>query len=123
MAVMRKTKARAAALDVPQNDADANALLAQYGEAFNVVARLRSDMNDRLAAVKAKFETEAAPWQAQMQDIFSALNAYAGANRDRLTEKGKSKTVDMAAGAMGWRLNPPSVRLKRGHSWDRSSSG
>jgi phage host-nuclease inhibitor protein Gam len=114
MAVASKKKTTAAALHVPQTDDEANALLAQYGELFNQAARIEADMNDALAKVKAGAETIAKPVAEQMQAIETALNAFAGANRKRLTHDGKVKTVRFAAGEMGWRFNPPSVRFVRG---------
>jgi phage host-nuclease inhibitor protein Gam len=118
-----KTKSKAAALDVPQTIDEANALLAEYGELFNQAAHIEADMNAELAAAKAAAELEAAPVQLRMQQIFDALNAYAGAHRAVLTKDGKTKTVDLPAGKIGWRFNPPSVRWARGYNAEKIVEG
>lgn len=119
MAVANKKKTRAAALDVPQNDDEANALLAEYGELFNSATRIEAEMNDALANVKAVAEEKAKPVSERMLIIGDALNAFAGANRKRLTNDGKVKTVRFPAGEIGWRFNPPSVRFARGVKADQ----
>lgn len=114
MKARMKKAERAPALDVPQSDDEANALLLEYGECFNEAARIEAAMNDELSALKVRFEQDAAPHQARMMQIYDALNAFGGAHRKRLTDDGKRKTVQLPAGEMGWRWNPASVRLKRG---------
>jgi phage host-nuclease inhibitor protein Gam len=112
MTTAKKTKMTA--IDVPQTDAAANALLQEYGEHFNTLAKLEGGMNDALAKVKATFEELSAPHQERMKIIFLQLTSWGAAHRDRLTENGKSKTVQLPAGQVGWRLRPPSVRWVKG---------
>ena len=109
-----KQKAKAPTIVVPQSDEMANALLAQYGDAFNALAHLQADTNEALARIKALHEADAKPLQELLSTIFEQLSAWSAAHRDRLTEKGKSKTVQLPAGAIGWRQRPPSVRWKKG---------
>jgi phage host-nuclease inhibitor protein Gam len=118
MKAKTKVRNKAAALDLPQTDDEADTLLAEYGRHFNLVAGIETRMNDTLASIKERFENDAAPHQARMKEIFDALNAFAGTHRKRLTDNGKTKTVKLPAGELGWRLAPASVRLKRGFSWD-----
>lgn len=123
--VTRKTttKTKAAALTVPQSIDEANDLVAEYGDLFNEGAHLEADMNAELAAVKAKYEERAKPGAERMAQIFDALNAFAGANRKQLTNEGKTKTVKLAAGEIGWRMNPPSVRWARGFNAEKIVQG
>lgn len=107
-----KTKMKA--IDVPQTDAAADALLKEYGETYNILANLDTGMNDALAKVKATFEEQAAPYQERLKTIFMQLTSWGAAHRDRLTENGKTKTVKLPAGEVGWRNLPPSVRWKKG---------
>ena len=111
---VRKPKAALPEVPVPQSDDEASALLAEFGATFNTLARSGVALNDELALVKLKYETEAKPLQAKLSAIEKALAAFGAANRRRLTDGGKTKTVKLAAGEMGWRVNPPSVHLKRG---------
>jgi phage host-nuclease inhibitor protein Gam len=107
-------KKKAPAIDVPQSDAAADAALKEYGEAFNVVARNQADMDDALAKVKATYEAAAKPLQERMNTLFDQLAAWGAAHRTRLTEDTKSKTVKLPSGAIGWRCDPPSVRIRKG---------
>jgi phage host-nuclease inhibitor protein Gam len=107
-------KTRTSALEVPQTDEAANALLAEYGEGYNAVARIDAGMNDALARVKASFEEQSKPLQERLKAIEAQLSGWAAAHRDRLTENGRTKTVKLAAGEIGWRALPPSVRWIKG---------
>src|SRR5690348_134120 len=73
----KKTRGKAAALDVPQNDDEANVLLAEYGALFNDVARIEADMNDALVKAKTAAEEESRPLLDRMGAIYLALNAFA----------------------------------------------
>jgi phage host-nuclease inhibitor protein Gam len=108
---MAKIKARAPAFAVPQTDEAANALLDLYGDALRLVAAISTQMDEDLAEVKSNYETLAKTHQAARDALFDRLQAWAEANRARLTEDGKSKTVSLPAGKISWRLRPPSIRL------------
>lgn len=107
-------KVKMKTLDIPQSDEEANALIAEYGEHFNVITNLETGMNDALAKVKATFEEQAAPHQDRLKTLYMQLTAYGSAHRKRLTDDGKTKTVKLAAGEIGWRNLPPSVKWKKG---------
>lgn len=118
-----KKKTKAAALDVPQSIDEANALLAEYGELFNEAAHIEADMNAALAKAKSDAEEQAKPVAERMLQVFDALNAYAGAHRKDLTQDGKTKTVKLPAGEIGWRMNPPSVKWKSGFNGEKIVAG
>jgi phage host-nuclease inhibitor protein Gam len=86
---------------------DAEALLGDIGRAQREVARIEADMNDQLAAIKARAEQEAAPYNDQIEAKFAAVHAWAEANRDTLCQRGK--TARLATGELSWRQRPPSV--------------
>lgn len=111
---MAKAKAKMPALDVPQDDSEADALLKTYGQDFNALSRLGATMNDQLADLKAQFEADAAPIKERMIVMEAQLTAYAAAHRKRLTDDGKTKTITLPAGVLGWRNKPPSVRFAKG---------
>jgi phage host-nuclease inhibitor protein Gam len=102
------------AIDVPQSDDAANALLAEYGECVTALANIETGLNDAAAKVKATYEAMAMPHEERMMIIFLQLTSWGAAHRDRLTDLGKSKTVQLKAGAIGWRARPPSVRWAKG---------
>ena len=104
----------APALTVPQDDPAADAVLKFYGDTFNALARLKIDMDEELAAVKARYEVRAAPLQAELKSAFAGLEAFAAAHRKRLLGASGGKTVKMKAGELGWRNRPASVKFSKG---------
>ncbi len=106
-----KGKTKAPALNVPQTDEEANELLRLYGETGRRVASLELCMQAKLDQVKIDYEDESAPFKRSLNDLFERLQAYAEANRARLTGDGKVKTVELPAGRIAWRIRPPSIKL------------
>ena len=96
---------------VPQNDTQANESLLALGNVQREIARLESNRDDELAAVKDKFEIELEPLREEADEYVGGLEMFANANRDRLTGN-KSKTVKMANGVLMWRIRPPKVTLR-----------
>ena len=112
MTKTRKTKAPA--IDVPQSDEAADAILRAYGQQRRALERIETRLKEQTAALKEQAEADAKPIEDALKTMFGQLQAYAAAHRDRLTDKGKSKTVAMPAGQLGWRSRPPSVRWSKG---------
>lgn len=106
----KPTRKKAPALPVPRTQAEAEHLLARIGELQREIGRIEADMNDRLAAVKAEHEEAAGPLNLEIETVFSALHAWAEANRDMLCP-GRLKTAKLASGEISWRTTPPSVRI------------
>ena len=66
-------------------------------------------MNDALAAVKDEYETSAEPHRARRDALSRAVQVWADAHRDELTQHGKVKTHTLTTGEILWRTRPPSV--------------
>ena len=115
---MAKAKTKAPALDVPQTDEHADFLLECYGDAMRELALIQADMSAELAAVKAKHEASAKPFQDDLNSLFERLQAWGEAHRKRLTEDETTKTVKLPAGEIGWRMRPPSVSIRKGLKLD-----
>jgi phage host-nuclease inhibitor protein Gam len=118
MAVKKKSVASAPALTVPQNMDEANVAMTGYCDAFNSIARLEAEMNTALAQVKADYEALAQPHKASLTTAFKKLEAWASTNRAKLTEEGKTKTVELPAGHVFWRDQPASVKWAKGKKID-----
>ncbi len=106
-----KSKTKAPAINAPQTDEDANELLQLYGMWQRCLADAETEMQAELARVKARHEAQAEPHKAALNTLFERLQAWAEANRARLTEDGKVKTVELPAGKIAWRIRPPSIKL------------
>lgn len=97
--------------DVPQDRDEASSAVAQIGEASREIARIEADMNDQMARIKEQFETLAAPHRERVAVLTKAVQTWAEAHREELTDHGKRKTHDLPAGQILWRMRPPSVRI------------
>ena len=107
----KKTKTFGVNLPVPQSRDDASETLRMIGETNRHVARIEADMNDRIALIKDEAEKQASPLKEQVTARTEGLKIWAEANRDALTNGGKTKTADLGTGKISWRLRPPSVRI------------
>ncbi len=110
---MAKAKVFGANLPVPQSREEAAATVRAIGELARHVTRIEADMNDELARIKQKGETDAASHKAALEEKTEGLKMWAEANRHVLTGGDRSKTVDLGTGVLKWRLRPPSVRLSK----------
>lgn len=113
MATLKKTRLKtpAVAVNVPQNRDMAATAIAEIGTLNRQLARTEADMNDELAAVKARWEEAAEPLRLRIAALTAGVQTWAEANRDQLTQSGKTKTAALATGEILWRLRPPSVRV------------
>ncbi|MGB0683375.1 MAG: host-nuclease inhibitor Gam family protein [Magnetovibrionaceae bacterium] len=111
----KKTKAKTAAVPVkvPQSDEEASSFIREIQDAQLAVTRINSDMEDQLAQIKAASETSAASHTKIIEERTEGLKTWAAANRDRLTNGNKTKTVQLRTGEISWRDQPKSVTLKK----------
>lgn len=107
----KKTKTFGANLPVPQSRDDAAETLRLIGETTRQIARIEADMNDGIARLKDEAEKLASPLREQVTARTEGLKVWAEANRDALTNGGRTKTADIGTGKISWRLRPPSVRI------------
>lgn len=107
----KKTKTLGVNLPVPQSRDDAAETLRMIGETNRQIARIEADMNDKIAKLKDEAEKRASPLKDQVVARTEGLKVWAEANRDALTNSGKTKTADLGTGKISWRLRPPSVRV------------
>ncbi|TXN71630.1 host-nuclease inhibitor Gam family protein [Methylobacterium sp. WL6] len=105
-----KTKAAGTNLPVPQNDADAEQLIARLGVLQREDTEAKATHDAVVAALEEKRGTAVKVFQEVQGVIVDALNVWATANRDRLTNGGKTKTVRLPTGSILWRDGKYSVK-------------
>ena len=98
---------KSAAVTVPQNIDQANAYIAEIGDAARKIRQIETNMAGHMALVKDEYETMALPWKERIDNLTNGLQSWCEANRNNLTQGGKVKTADLPAGKVGWRLRPP----------------
>lgn len=111
MAVRRKTKMPAVQVQVPQSRDQVAGAIGEIGEHQRELERIRADMNEELAAVKERWESQATPHAEKIEALTQGVQVWCEANRETLTRGGKVKTAAFATGEVSWRVNPPSVRI------------
>lgn len=115
---MAKTRIKTAAITVPvpQNDAQAEQMIARLGALeldWNAAKAFHKGQIDacarEVADLKEAFAPREAAFNAEWEAIRDGLNVYATANRHRLTNGGRTKTVQFATGKVFWKEGSPSI--------------
>jgi len=112
MSKKSRLKTAAAAVAIPQNREQAAQAIADIGATNRALARLTADMNDYLAEIKRVYEERAEPLRQQIEAKTMAVQTWAEANREQLTQNGKVKTAALTTGEILWRTRPPSVTVR-----------
>lgn len=107
-----KTKAATTAVPVPQNDAQAEQLIARLGALQRDKVEAEARHNAQVAALETPHGEFLAGTKRDQEAIVEALNVWATANRDRLTNGGRTKTVQLASGSILWREGRFAVKHK-----------
>ncbi|EGY01090.1 prophage host-nuclease inhibitor protein [Nitrospirillum viridazoti Y2] len=99
------------AVPVPQTRASFESLATDLGAMIRKAERIESLAADQVAQIKLKAKQDTAELEKRITASFTALAAYAEANRSDLVPEGR-KSVTIAAGVIGWRLSNRSVKLQ-----------
>jgi phage host-nuclease inhibitor protein Gam len=109
----RKTRIKADAAAVTlDNQHEVDAAILQIGIAQRARDEIATRMNAELAAVKERYETEAAPHAGVIAELGEAVRIWCEAHRTELTREGRTKTAKFGAGEVSWRLRPPRVTVR-----------
>jgi phage host-nuclease inhibitor protein Gam len=111
---MAKKKLNAADIRVPQSRDEAAEMIAELGRHDRAVQMIEAAMNDALAKLKADAAERAKDHEIKAKALMQGLLLYCTANRDALTDNGKTKTIDFLTGTAAWRFKPASVRISGG---------
>lgn len=108
---MAKLKRNAEAVRAPADKTEASVFLAEIGAQQRDLVVIKAAQDEAVAAASSRAAAEAAPLEARIAELTRGLQLWAEANRETLTEGGRTKTVTLASGDVSWRLRPPSVRI------------
>jgi phage host-nuclease inhibitor protein Gam len=99
---------------VPQSKGDAAADIHALGELQREFERVRSVMNDRIAATTKEFQPLLEGLSTRIQALQSGVQTWCEANRVALCGEGDrlGKTVNLVTGEVSWRQRPPSVTIR-----------
>lgn len=101
------------ATPVPQSRDAAEQLAGELVGVLRQVERINSDLALAIVSLKLRAKAETEPLGRSVKSMFAALASYAQANRGVLLEHG-GKSVNFAAGTIGWRFGSPAVEIADG---------
>jgi len=109
---MSKKSVKQEALIIPTDLYEAANFLGEISKKKREIARLQTELNEKIEALKAKAISEVQEHQLIVSHLFNGLCAFAQAHREELTRKEKRKIIDLPTGFFGWRLSRPSVSIR-----------
>lgn len=107
-----RIKTVAVAIPVPQSREQVVGAIAEIGQRQRERERIQAAMNDELAAVRQRYEEEARPHADAITRLSDGVHLWCEANRDELTNGGKTKTASLSSGEVKWRMRPHKVSLR-----------
>lgn len=109
---MARQKVSAKKHHVPQDNSECNEMIAR----LNIIQadiKEQEVLRDRaIELVKTTFKNRVEPMQDEVDDLISGIQDYCSSNREKLTNKGKTKSHKFFHGIIGWRTRPPKVSLR-----------
>jgi phage host-nuclease inhibitor protein Gam len=87
---------------------------ADYNACISDLQVLEGKMNAEITRVKEKYESRISLLQAERDDAFEVMQAWAEYNPDRFADK---KSLDFTHGTIGFRTGMPKLSLLRGFKW------
>jgi phage host-nuclease inhibitor protein Gam len=95
--------------------------LSEAQEAANIYAersiekdKLVAQMNEKLTAIRTKYEPDITGIDTELEEPVLTLETYAKEQR----KNWDGKSIELANCVIGFRTNPPSVTKKKGITWD-----
>lgn len=111
MATKTKFKSKATAY-APQTKDDVAADIRALGDLQREKLRRQTAMNDAIAQITAAAQPELEALEERIATLQTGVQTWCEANRDTLTEGGKTKTANLVTGEVNWRQRPPSVGIR-----------
>lgn len=108
---MSSKKIKAISVEMPQDRDQVENIVKRIGELQGRVKRKETVLNDQINSLKTEAAQDVAPLNEEITELFKQCHAFAEANKSNLLT-GRSRTVKLGAGDMGWRRNPPKCSIR-----------
>jgi phage host-nuclease inhibitor protein Gam len=110
----RKTRLKTPALAElpPQTREDCAVWIKELGDLQRQLGRLEAAMNDSIGEITQRYQPDIDALKKQIVAKQTGIQTWAEANREAITEGGKSKTANLITGLVQWRQRPPSVSIR-----------
>jgi phage host-nuclease inhibitor protein Gam len=96
----------------PADRAAAEAWCAKLSGLIRERELLEIAMNEAIDTAKADYAKAAEPLGETIVELSQGLQLWAEANREQLTQGGRTKTITFGTAEIGWRIRPPSVSIR-----------
>ncbi|HDR1555739.1 TPA: host-nuclease inhibitor Gam family protein [Pasteurella multocida] len=96
---------------VPQSREDVASDIKTIGDLNREITRLETEMNDKIAEITESYKGQFSPIQERIKNLSTGVQFWAEANRDQITNGGKTKTANLITGEVSWRVRNPSVKI------------
>ena len=103
----------AAPISVPQDMDDLETALRELGELQRKRANLEAGQTDAIDKVKATYASQAKPIDKEIKLLSKNIATFSAANRKAMTDNGKTKTFNLSAGKISWRITPLKVSVRK----------
>ena len=112
MTTTTKTRIKAKAKDAPQSRDDCARDIGALGALQREHQRMTTEMNDAIAAITERFQPQLDAVAERAKQLQQGIQTWCEANREVLTDSGRTKTANLVTGEVSWRQRPPSVAIR-----------
>lgn len=107
-----RLKTPALSIPVPSTRDDCAIAIRTLGDQLRLLARVETELNDRIAEIAVEYEPRVNTLKASIQAMQTGIQTWCEANRPELTEDGKRKSGHFTTGDVQWRQRPPSITVR-----------
>jgi len=109
---MAKKTIKRAVGSIPKSLEEAAEYISRIGEEQREINGIQNRLNEKVEKLKSQAMAETSQREATISELVEGLFIFAESHRNKLTEEGKKKTIELPTGIFGWRITPPAVSLK-----------
>lgn len=91
---------------------EAAEFLSLIGQEKRKIENIQAIFNEKIEGLKTKVMAEVKSHDEKISQLIEGLFAFAESNREKLTDGGKRKTVELPTGLFRWRMTPPAVSIR-----------
>lgn len=98
--------------NVPKDRDECAQAINEIGRLTRQITVLQAAMNDEIAAITDDYTGKITAINESLKCLQDGVQLYCEANRDELTDGGKTKTIDFVSGTVQFRRRPPAVSIR-----------
>jgi phage host-nuclease inhibitor protein Gam len=98
---------------IAQTKDDAAQGIRDIGDMQREIKRLELGMNDEIALITERYAPQVEAIKTKIAEKEHGVHVWCAANRDTLTNGNKVKTANLITGNVVWRINPPSINVRK----------